>query len=101
MSRGLKITFVVHAIVAFIFGLLLYLTPTIYAGWVNWTTVEPATARFFGAAMLALAVSSWLGSLVTRWEEIRIIVQTEIAFTLLGVLAGLYEVLVAGAAAFI
>ena len=53
------------------------------------------------AALLALAISSWFGYRAARWEEVRIVVQMEAAFTVLGVVAGLYGFFVKGAPAVI
>lgn len=101
MLRGLKITFLIHAIVAFIFGIVMYLIPAMWATWVAWAPFDPAMTRVFGVALLALAVSSWFGYRAERWEEVRIVIQMEIAFTVLGLLGGLYEALFAAAPAFI
>ena len=97
---GLKITFLLHALVALVIGIGLYLIPETVAAWVNWTPVDVTMARFYGAAILALGLSSWFGYRAVHWDHVRIVVEMEIAFTVLGILAGLYEVLFAGAPAF-
>ena len=61
MSRGLKITFLIHAIVALLFGVVLYLQPGLWATMVKWTPFDGNMTRIYGAALLALAVSSWFG----------------------------------------
>ena len=68
MSRGLKITFLIHAIVALVFGLLLYLQPGLWARMVNWAPFDPSLTRVYGAALSALAVSSWFGYRAARWD---------------------------------
>lgn len=93
MSRGLKITFLVHAIVALIFGIVLYLQPALWAQLVNWTPFDRHVTRLYGAALLALAVSSWFGYRAAHWGEVRILVLLEIAFTVLSTIAGLWVVL--------
>jgi len=100
MSRGLKITFIIHAIVALIFGLLLYLQPGLWARMVNWAPFDPILTRVYGAALLALAVSSWFGYRAARWDEVRIIVLMEIALTVLSTIGGLWGLLFRGAPAF-
>ena len=97
MSRGLKITFLIHAIVALVFGIVLYVKPGIWATLVAWKPFDWNMTRSFAAALLALAVSSWFGYRAARWEEVRIVVQMEIAFTVLGAVAGLYGFFVKGA----
>ena len=100
MSRGLKITFLVHAIVALVFGIVLYLRPGSWATLVNWTPYDPSLTRVYGAALLALAVSSWFGYRAARWDEVRILVLMEIALTVLSTIGGLWGLLFRGAPVF-
>jgi hypothetical protein len=100
MSRSLKITFLIHAIVALVFGLLLYLQPGLWARMINWTPFDGAMTRIYGAALLALAVSSWFGYRAARWDEVRILVLMEIALTVLSTVGGLWGLLFRGAPAF-
>ena len=101
MSQGLKTTFLIHAIVALVFGIALYVIPGTFLGWVGWKAFDGNMSRAFAAALLALAVSSWFGYRAARWEEVRIVVQMEIAFTVLGAVAGLYGFFVKSAPVFI
>lgn len=100
MSQGLKITFLIHAVVALVFGIAMYLIPGTWAALVNWVPFDSTMTRAYGAALLGLAIKSWLGYRATRWEEVRILIQMEIAFTTLSALGGLYQALVAGAPSF-
>ncbi len=95
MSRGLKITFLVNAIVMLVLGIALYVKPGIWATMVNWRPFDWTITRVFAAALLALAAGSWFAYRAERWEEVRILVQIEIAFTVLSAVANLYGVLVA------
>ena len=90
MSQGLKTTFLIHAIVALVFGIVLYVKPGIWATLVAWTPFDWNMTRSFAAALLALAVSSWFGYRAASWQEVRIVVQMETVFTVLGAVAGLY-----------
>jgi hypothetical protein len=101
MSQGLKTTFLIHAIVALVFGIVMYLIPGIFARLIGWQPFDGNMTRGFAAALLALAVSSWFGYRAARWDEVRIVVQMEIAFTVLGAVAGLYGFFVKGAPAII
>jgi hypothetical protein len=100
MSKGLKITFLIHAIVALVFGIVLYLRPGSWATLVNWTPYDPSLTRVYGAALLALAVSSWLGYRAARWDEVRILVLMEIALTVLSTVGGLWGLLFRSAPVF-
>jgi hypothetical protein len=93
MSKGLKITFLIHAIVALVFGIVLYLRPVSWALLVNWTPFDGDMTRIYGAALLALAVSSWLGYRAKRWEEVRILVLMEITLTVLSTVGELWGLL--------
>ena len=97
MSRGLKVLFLIHATVSFIFGIQIYLIPGIWTGSVSWVPFDPVMTRLYGAALLGLAFSSWLGFRATNWGEVRMIIQMEIAFTASSALGGLYELLFASA----
>ena len=100
MSRGLKITFLIHAIVALIFGIGFFVKPVIWATMTNWKPFDPHMTRSYGAALLALSVSSWFGYRATRREEVRILVQMEIALTVLSTVGGLWGLLFRGAPTF-
>ena len=100
MSKGLKITFLIHAIVALVFGIVLYLQPGLWARLVNWTPHDDHMTRIYGAVLLALAVSSWFGYRATRWDEVRILVLMEIALTALSTVGGLWGLLFRSAPAF-
>jgi hypothetical protein len=101
MSRGLRNTFLAHFVVSLIFGLSLYFMPKTYESITNWDPIDPAFAHTMGAALLGLAVSSYLGFRASTWDQVRIIVMQEIVFTILGALAGLYLVFTVGAPAMI
>jgi hypothetical protein len=101
MSRGLKTTFLVHAIVTLAFGVVLYLIPDTWAAFINWIPFDPVVTRIYAAALLAIGVSSWLGYRAARWDEVRIVVQTEMVLTVLSALIGLYLALFASAPLFI
>lgn len=93
---GLKITFLVHFVVAGIFGAGFLLIPEMLTGMLGARAMEPTTFRLVGAAMLAFAASSWLAYRQPVWERVKIVVQAEIVWTILGVLATLYGLMFEG-----
>jgi len=99
MAGGLKVLFLIHAVVSAVSGVVLYLVPGTWAAAAGWSPFDPATTRIYGAALLAFAVSSWLAYRAARWADVRIVVLMEIAFTVLGAAGELYNVLVDGAPA--
>jgi len=93
---GLKITFLVHFVVAGIFGLVFLLIPEMFGGMMGAPINEPSTFRLVGAALVAFAASSWFAYRETVWDRVKIVVQMEIVWTILGVLATLYGLVYEG-----
>ena len=84
MSKALKYTFLIHAVVALLVGAPLLVAPGRFLGWVGWAPVEPIINRILGAALLALAWSSLRGWRATDPAQVRILLEMEAAFTVLG-----------------
>ena len=95
MSKGLKWLFLIHAVVAAIFGIALLLAPGRFLGLMGWAPVDPIASRLLGAALLALGWSSFRGWRATERAEVAILVETEAVFTVLCCL-GLLRHLVRG-----
>lgn len=100
LPGGLSRLFQAHAVVALVFGLSFFVIPRLWAEWVAWGAIDQTMMRLYGAGLLALAEASWLGASADRWSTVRLLVVLEVAFPGLTAIAGLYEVLLAGAPAF-
>ena len=96
LSQGLKTTFLIHFIVALLFGLGFLLIPNAVGNLYGLNVQEPEIYRLLGGAMMGFAVSSWLSYKATNWESVRIVVVMEIAWTILGTLVMLYALFFAG-----
>ena len=96
IPSGLKITFLVHVVMAGVFGLVFLLVPEMFGGMMGAPILEPSTFRLVGAALIAFAASSWFAYRETVWERVKIVVQIEIVWTILGVLATLYGLVYEG-----
>lgn len=57
---------------------------------------EPEMYRTLGAAVLGFAASSWYAYRETAWDRVRIVVQMEMVWTILGTLVLLWGLTVAG-----
>mgnify|MGYP001028052947 FL=1 len=57
MSKLLKVTLLVHIVLAVGLGLPLLAAPGRFLGWFGWAPVDPLISRMFGAALLGLG---WL-----------------------------------------
>jgi hypothetical protein len=90
ISSGLKTTFLIHFVVAGIFGLVLLLVPRMWGNLAGLEIVKTAIYRLVGAALLGFAASSWLAYKETVWERVRIVVQMEIVGSALGALVILW-----------
>jgi hypothetical protein len=87
MTQSTKYTFLIHAVVAVIMGIPLFLVPGRFLplfGWVE-EGIDPMLTRVFGAAILAFAWSSYRGWRSTDWEQVSIVVEAEVVFTVLAV----------------
>ena len=65
MSRGLEITFLIHAIVALVFGLVLYLQPGLWAKIVNWAPYDASTiGGLWGLLFRGAPAFGWVSVLI-------------------------------------
>ncbi len=98
IPRGLRITFLVHVIVAGIFGLVFLLIPDVYARLTGLPVQDwgMSIARMLGAAQLGFALSSWLAYKQTLFERVKIVAQMEVVWSILGTLAAGYGVIFGG-----
>lgn len=83
MSKSLRYTFVVHAIVAFALGVGLLLAPGRWLGLFGWAPVDPIISRILGAALLGLAWSSWRGWRASERQQVAFLVELEAVFCVL------------------
>jgi len=84
ISKLLKLTFLIHFFVSVIFGLVFTVVVEIYVELVDWPYLDPITGRVLGAMFLGFAVASLLSWRETKWESVKIIVQMEIAWLVIG-----------------
>ena len=90
ISSGLKITFLIHFIVALVFGLVFLIYPQLWGSLAGMQILAHELYRMLGAVMLALGVGSWLAYRAKIWESVRIIVLTEISWTAMAAVIILY-----------
>jgi hypothetical protein len=95
MSKALKYTFVVHAIVSFLFGVPLLLAPGSFLGLFGWAPIDPLISRLLGAAVLALAWGSVRGSQAMEVLQVKTLVEMEMVYTILGCVGLLRHLLIA------
>ena len=81
--KALKITFLIHAVVAIVVGLPMLLAPGRLLLSLGWAPIDPIISRLRGAALLALAWSSFRGWRSAAWAQVALVVEMEAAFTVL------------------
>ena len=84
MSKVLRTTFLVHAILALVLGAPLLLAPGRFLGLIGWEPVDPILSRVLGAALLALAWSSYRGWRAANRAQVAFLLEAEAVFTALG-----------------
>ena len=89
-----KYIFLGHFIIAIIMGVPLLLFPIWFAEIVNWPSEELYFTRLTGALMVGLGVASILAFRETEWERVKIVVQAEIVWLILGVGVNIYGLIV-------
>jgi len=99
ISKLLKIGFLVHFLVSAIFGLIFLVVVESYVSLTGWPYLDPVTGRVLGALFIGLAVASLLAWRETKWAHVKIIVQMEIVWLVIGTVvqmwaAFLYPVLI-------
>jgi hypothetical protein len=93
---GLKLTFLIHAVVAFVVGLVFVVVPQFWATLFGQSLAELGIYRVLGAAILAFGMSSWWAYRETFWSHVKIVTEMEIGWTVLGALMTVYAVLFEG-----
>ena len=86
MSKSLNYTFLIHAIVSLVYGVLMLVIPGRFLGLFGWEPIDPLISRLLGAAMVALAWSSFRGWQATDRTQVDTLIEMEVVFTVLGCL---------------
>lgn len=83
MSKGLKNLFLVHAVVGVVFGAAFLIKPGGFLLLFDWSPIDPLISRVLGAALLALAWSSYRGWQATERAQVATLLEMEAVFTVL------------------
>jgi hypothetical protein len=93
IERGLKTLFLVSFIIALFSGVMHLFLPRALGSMEGWPVRDVPAWRLIGAAMVSLAASSWLCFRATGWEKVKIVVQTDIVFSVVAGLVMLWGLL--------
>ena len=86
MTKALRITFLLYSITTLIFGLPLFLAPGRFLDLFGWQPVEPLLFRLLGAALLAMAWTSFRNFRAAEEDRVKMCLQGNLIFTGLGAL---------------
>src|SRR5512135_1634541 len=95
MPKAVKYTFLIHAVVAALFRVLLLAMPGRFLGVFGWEPIDPLISRLLGAAMLALGWASFRGWQATERARVATLIEMEVIYTVLGCAGLLRHLLVA------
>ena len=93
MSKSLRYTFLIHAVVTVAFGLPMLLAPGRWLDLFGWLPIDPIMTRLLGAAFLALGWGSYRAWRAAARSDVEILLQVEVVFTVLSSLALLRHLL--------
>jgi hypothetical protein len=88
----LRITFIIHVIIGFIFGLGFLMIPAYLAPMFGIAFSDP-TVRLFGAMMVAFTIGSLLCLMTKEWARVKVVVEMELVWTVLGPIVIGYHIL--------
>ncbi len=95
MSNALKITFLLYGIVTLVVGLPLLIFPGQIWEVLVWLHIDPILSRLFGAALLAMSWSSFRGWQAKERVQVKILLELEAVFAVLGSLGIIRHLVVA------
>lgn len=95
MSRSVRTIFLVHTVVSLILGIPMLIAPGRFLTWLGWAPIDPLMSRVLGAAVLALAWSSFRGWRADDRAHVTILIELEAVFTVLGCIGLLRHLLFA------
>lgn len=98
MSTGLRSTFWLHAVVASVFGLAYLFFPSIVVDLFELEPGDPIVLRLLGVTTLALGISSVLAALTHNLERAQIVLEMEVAYTIMATAVCLVTILIGGVA---
>ncbi|MGY5859016.1 MAG: hypothetical protein RTU63_06585 [Candidatus Thorarchaeota archaeon] len=94
ISKFLKMSFLIDALVAFVYGLVMLLIPDMHASFFVFPYEEFAD-RYIGALFLGFGVGNILAYRASTWENVEFVVYMNLAFLGIGTIVILYSIAVA------
>lgn len=95
VSKGLKLWFLISAIVGLIFTIIYLMFLEIYWIMVDWPYFDPIFGRILGATLLTMSVISLLAYRETEWENVKLIVIFSALWQILVVIINIWSIFAA------
>lgn len=92
-SKVLKYTFLVHFIVALAYGLGYFFIPDVIMDITDWPIADIYVVRTLGAAFIGIGCTSILSFFENSWEKVKITLQLELIWLVLGIAGGFWTLL--------
>ncbi len=89
----LKYTFILHFIVAMIFGVWLFILPDSFNTFIGHTTPADPVNIAYGALLIGIGMSSILAFRSNEWQSVKILVELELIYTPLAIIGGFFTIL--------
>jgi hypothetical protein len=86
VSNGLKVTFLIHAIIATVIGLGLAIIPLTIAEWLSLPAQDSIWIRLLGVSVLTLGFMSWLALRETFMERVTALMQVQLVWDVLALM---------------
>lgn len=86
----LRITFIIHVIVGFVYGLSFLLIPDLLAYMFGLTFTDP-TVRVLGAVMIAFTIGSLLCLMTKEWVRVKVVVEMNLIWSVLAAIVITYH----------
>jgi hypothetical protein len=89
----LKYTFVLHFLVAWLFGIWLFALPDTFNTFIGHTTPADAVNIAYGALLIGIGLTSLLAFRAGDWKSVKILVEMELVYTPIAIIGGIISLL--------
>ena len=91
LPKGLKVALYLSTVTGVLYGGMFLTLPLFTPSLLGWEMTDPGY-RILGAAILGVAIATWLAARSDSWKEARIVVILQIAWPVLGSLGSIWGV---------
>jgi amino acid transporter len=84
ITKELKLIFLIHFFTSIVIGLVFLVMTEWFVALIDWPNPDPAAGRLLGCAIIGFAASSLLAWRETEWIRVKILVQMEMVWCVLG-----------------